>query len=43
LAKFSNPAFLVTGCNLNTDIEEMVGGITDVVKNANITGGMAWR
>jgi len=41
LAKFSNPAFLVTGCNLDTDIEEMVGGITDVVKNANITGGMA--
>ncbi|HJW30123.1 MAG TPA: FIST N-terminal domain-containing protein, partial [Saprospiraceae bacterium] len=41
LAKFPNPAFLVTGCNLQTDIEEMVGGITDVIPHANITGGMA--
>ncbi|HEY1871705.1 MAG TPA: FIST N-terminal domain-containing protein [Chitinophagaceae bacterium] len=41
LAKFTNPAFLVTGCSLQTDIEEMIGGITDVIEHANITGGMA--
>ncbi|HET9826468.1 MAG TPA: FIST N-terminal domain-containing protein [Chitinophagaceae bacterium] len=41
LAKFPNPAFLVTGSNLQTDIEEIIGGITDVIPHANITGGMA--
>jgi len=41
LAKFSNPSFLVTGCNLQTNIEEMIAGFTDVIEDANITGGMA--
>ena len=41
LQQFQNPAFLVTGCNLQTDIEEMIGGITDIIPDANITGGMA--
>jgi len=41
LAKFSNPSFLVTGCNLQTNIEEMIAGFTDVMEDANITGGMA--
>ena len=41
LAKFSNPAFLVTGCSLQTNIEEMIAGFTDVIENANIAGGMA--
>jgi len=42
LKKFKNPAFLVTGCNLQTDIEEMLMGFTDSVgSNANVAGGMA--
>jgi hypothetical protein len=41
LVKFTNPAFLLTASNLQTDVEEMIRGITDVVPQANITGGMA--
>src|SRR5215475_10197991 len=41
LAKFSNPSFLVTGCNLQTNIEEMIAGFTDVIEDANMAGGMA--
>lgn len=42
LEKFKNPAFLITGSNLQTDIEEMLFGFTDAVgANANIAGGMA--
>ena len=28
LAKFSNPSFLLTGCNLQTNIEEMIAGFS---------------
>jgi hypothetical protein len=42
LTKFNNPAFLITGSSLETDIEEMVWGLTDVLgPNATIAGGMA--
>ncbi len=41
LQKFKDPAFLVTGSNLETDIEEMISGFSDTVQNANIGGGMA--
>jgi len=42
LQKFKDPAFLVMGCNLQTDIEEMLTGFTDSVgSNANVAGGMA--
>lgn len=42
LKKFDRSAFIVTGNNLQTDIEELVGGFIDVVgKDANIVGGMA--
>jgi len=40
-AKFNDPAFLLTGCNLQTDIEELIGGVSDVIGHPNITGGMA--
>ena len=39
--KFSQPAFLLTASNLQTDVEEMIGGILDVIPDANIAGGMA--
>lgn len=40
--QFNNPAFLLTGSSLETDIEEMLDGFRDAVGNdANITGGMA--
>ncbi|TMI69389.1 MAG: hypothetical protein E6H09_19910 [Bacteroidetes bacterium] len=42
LKKFRDPAFLVTSCDLQTDIEEMLAGFTDSVgSTANIAGGMA--
>jgi len=41
LSKFKNPAFLVTGSSLQTDIEEMLAGFTDVIDNINMMGGMA--
>jgi len=42
LTKFKNPAFLITGSSLETDIEEMICGFTDVVgSDATIAGGMA--
>jgi len=42
LEKFKNPAFLVTGSGLQTDIEEMLIGFTDSVgSNVNMAGGMA--
>jgi hypothetical protein len=42
IEKYQSPAFIVTGSNLQTDIEELLGGFIDVVgKNANIVGGMA--
>jgi hypothetical protein len=41
VARFSNPSFVVTACNLQTNIEEMIAGFNDVIEDANITGGMA--
>jgi hypothetical protein len=42
MKKFNKPAFIVTGSNLQTDIEELLAGFIDVVgKEANIVGGMA--
>lgn len=42
IARFDDPAFIMMGSNLQTDVEEMLGGFTDVVGNdANIVGGMA--
>ena len=42
LKKFERPAFIITGNNLQTDIEELLGGFVDVIgKDANIFGGMA--
>jgi hypothetical protein len=42
LTKFKNPAFLITGSSLETDIEEMIWGFTDVVgPDATIAGAMA--
>jgi hypothetical protein len=42
VSKFQNPAFLINASNLQTDIEEMLSGFTEVVDdNANIAGGMA--
>jgi hypothetical protein len=42
IEKIKRPAFVVTGSDLQTDIEELLGGFIDVVgKNANIAGGMA--
>lgn len=38
---FTQPAFLMTGSNLKTDIEDMIGGIADVIPDATIAGGMA--
>ena len=42
LKRFERPAFIVTGNNLQTDIEELLSGFIDVIGNgANIVGGMA--
>lgn len=42
IARFNDPAFIVMGSNLQTDVEEMLAGFTDVLgNNANIVGGMA--
>lgn len=40
--KFRDPAFIIMGSSLETDVEEVLGGFTDVLsKDANIVGGMA--
>lgn len=42
IERFSDPAFIIMGSNLQTDVEEMLGGFTDVLSNdANIVGSMA--
>ena len=42
IARFNDPAFVIMGSSLGTDIEEMLGGFIDVLgKDANIVGGMA--
>jgi hypothetical protein len=42
LKRFRHPAFLITGSSLQTDIEEMIGGLIDSVGNAaTIAGAMA--
>lgn len=42
LEKFSNPAFLIAGCHIETDAELLLFGFEDVVgKLVNIYGGMA--
>jgi hypothetical protein len=39
---FNNPSFLITASSLQTDIEEMLAGFTDVIGNdINAFGGMA--
>ncbi len=41
-AKFSNPAFLISGSHLETDAEQLLFGFEDVVgKEVNVFGGMA--
>ena len=42
IAIFNDPAFIITGSNLQTDTEELLSGFTDVLgTDANIVGGMA--
>ncbi len=42
MAKFSNPAFLISGSHLETDAEQLLFGFEDVVgKEVNVYGGMA--
>ena len=42
IKKFSNPAFLVAGSNMETDGEQLLFGIEDVVgRQVNVFGGMA--
>ncbi len=42
LQKFAKPCFLIAGCNLNTDAEELLHGFEDILgNNANVNGGMA--
>ncbi|RYZ63013.1 MAG: hypothetical protein EOO14_00500, partial [Chitinophagaceae bacterium] len=39
---FSNPSFLIAGSNLETDAEELLFGVEDVIgKQVNVFGGMA--
>jgi len=39
---FSNPAFLITGSNMETDAEQLLFGFEDVIgKQVNVFGGMA--
>ena len=39
---FANPAFLISGSNIETDAEQLLGGIEDVIgKHVNVYGGMA--
>ncbi|HWI91703.1 MAG TPA: FIST N-terminal domain-containing protein [Flavisolibacter sp.] len=41
-ARFDAPALIIMGSSLETDVEEVLGGFTDVMsKEANIVGGMA--
>jgi len=41
-AKFSNPAFLISGSHMETDAEQLLFGFEDVVgKEVNVYGGMA--
>lgn len=40
--KFSNPAFLISGSNMETDAEQLLFGFEDAVgKDVNVYGGMA--
>ena len=40
--RFQTPAFLISGSNINTDVEEMLLGFEDILgKDVNIFGGMA--
>ncbi|MGZ3940113.1 MAG: FIST N-terminal domain-containing protein, partial [Flavisolibacter sp.] len=42
IARFDDPAFVIMGSSLGTDVEEVLGGFVDVLgKDANIVGGMA--
>jgi hypothetical protein len=42
LERFSNPAFLIAGSNMETDAEQMLFGFADVVgEEVNVFGGMA--
>jgi len=42
IARFDDPAFIIMGSNLQTDVEEILAGFTDVLgSEANIVGGMA--
>jgi hypothetical protein len=42
LNKFAHPAFLIAGSNMDTDAEELLHGIEDVIgKQVNVYGGMA--
>ena len=42
IGRFSDPAFIIMGSSLQTDVEEILGGFMDVLGNdANIVGGMA--
>jgi hypothetical protein len=40
--KFANPAFLIAGCHMETDAEELLKGFEEVAgKDVNVFGGMA--
>ena len=42
LEKFSHPAFLIAGSNVETDAEELLHGFEDIIgKQVNVFGGMA--
>jgi hypothetical protein len=42
LEKFARPAFLIAGCNLATDAEELLHGFEDIIGlQVNVWGGMA--
>jgi len=42
IARFDDAALIIMGSSLQTDVEEILGGFTDVLGNdANIVGGMA--
>ncbi len=41
-AEFQHPAFLIAGCNMMTDAEELLKGFEDVIgEHVNVFGGMA--
>jgi hypothetical protein len=42
LEKFGHPSFLIAGCNLETDAEELLHGFEDIIgMQVNVCGGMA--